>query len=121
VHAIAAGCAVIMKPAPETRAVAAALVDHLRTAGVPDGLVQLACTPDDEVGRHLITHDDVDKVMLTGSYDTAAMFLEWKPVLRINAARPSAMPDRSAPRQVWGSSRHRSTTTLPSTAGSRMP
>jgi RHH-type proline utilization regulon transcriptional repressor/proline dehydrogenase/delta 1-pyrroline-5-carboxylate dehydrogenase len=85
VHALAAGCAVIMKPAPETRAVAAALVDHLRTAGVPDGLVQLACTPDDEVGRHLITHDDVDKVMLTGSYDTATMFLEWKPALRINA------------------------------------
>ena len=84
-HAVAAGCAVIMKPAPETRAVASALVDQLVRAGVPDGLVQLACTPDDEVGQHLITHDDVDLVMLTGSYDTAALFLGWKPTLRINA------------------------------------
>ena len=47
--------------------------------------MQLACTPDDEVGRHLITHDDVDLVMLTGSYDTASMFLGWKPDLRIAA------------------------------------
>ncbi len=85
VHAVAAGCAVIMKPAPETRAVAALLVDQLRRAGLPDGLVQLACTPDDEVGQRLITHEDVDLVMLTGSYDTAAMFVGWKPTLRLNA------------------------------------
>ncbi len=85
VHAVAAGCAVIMKPAPEARAVAAELVDQLCRAGLPDGLVQLACTPDDEVGRHLITHDDVDLVMLTGSYDTAALFVGWKPGLGIRA------------------------------------
>ena len=85
VSALAAGSAVIMKPAPETRAVAALLVDQLLRAGVPAGLVQLACTPDNEVGRHLITHDDVDFVMLTGSYDTASMFLDWKPTLRLSA------------------------------------
>ncbi len=85
VHAIAAGCSVVMKPAPETRAVAAHLVDQLLRAGVPDGVVQLACTPDDEVGRRLITHPDVDLVMLTGSYDTASMFLGWKPDLHVQA------------------------------------
>ncbi len=85
VHAIAAGAAVIVKPAPETRAVAALLVDQLHRAGVPEDLVQLAATPDDEVGRRLITHEDVDLVMLTGSYDTASMFLEWRPDLNINA------------------------------------
>lgn len=85
VHAIAAGSAVIMKPAPEARAVAAALVDHLVEAGVPGGLVQLACTPDDQVGRHLITHPDVDMVMLTGSYTTADHFVDWKPDINLLA------------------------------------
>jgi RHH-type proline utilization regulon transcriptional repressor/proline dehydrogenase/delta 1-pyrroline-5-carboxylate dehydrogenase len=85
VSAVAAGSAVIMKPAPETRAVVALLVEQLHRAGLPEGLVQLACTPDNEVGRHLITHDGVDFVMLTGSYDTASMFLDWKPTLRLSA------------------------------------
>jgi RHH-type proline utilization regulon transcriptional repressor/proline dehydrogenase/delta 1-pyrroline-5-carboxylate dehydrogenase len=85
VHAIAAGSAVILKPAPEAREVGALLVEQLQSAGVPEGLVQLACTPDDEVGQHLVTHDGVDLVMLTGSLDTAALFLSWKPSLLINA------------------------------------
>lgn len=85
VHALAAGSAAILKPAPEAREVGALLVEQLLAAGVPEGLVQLACTPDDEVGQHLITHDDVDHVMLTGSMETASMFVGWKPSLAINA------------------------------------
>ncbi|NDA50630.1 MAG: aldehyde dehydrogenase family protein, partial [Actinobacteria bacterium] len=49
VHAIAAGGAAILKPAPEAREVGALLVDSLHQAGVPEHLVQLACTPDNEV------------------------------------------------------------------------
>ena len=85
VHAIAAGSAVILKPAPQARAVAAALVAHVVSAGAPDGLVQLACTPDDEVGRRLVTHGDVDLVVLTGSYETASMFVDWRPEIRLLA------------------------------------
>ena len=85
VHAIAAGSAVILKPAPEAREVGALLVQHLHAAGLPEGLVQLASTPDNEVGKHLITHDDVDLVMLTGSLQTAELFHSWKPDLRLNA------------------------------------
>jgi len=85
VHAVAAGSAAILKPAPQARAVAAALIAHLQEAGLPAGLVQLACTPDDAVGQHLITHPDVDQVMLTGSYDTAALFSGWKPDIRLMA------------------------------------
>ena len=84
-HAIAAGSSPILKPAPETRVIAEVLVDQLTRAGVPDGLVQLACAPDDEVGQHLITHPNVDLVMLTGSFDTASMFLGWRPDLRLHA------------------------------------
>lgn len=83
VHAVAAGSAVILKPAPQAREVAAALVDHCVSAGVPEGLIQLACTPDNEVGQHLITHRDVDLVMLTGSSETAGLFVSWKPDIRL--------------------------------------
>ncbi len=85
VSAIAAGSAVILKPAPEARAVAAALVQQLHEAGVPPDLVQLLCTPDNEVGKHLVTHPGVDMVMLTGSLETAQMFQSWKPDMYLNA------------------------------------
>ena len=41
--------------------------------------------PDDDVGRHLVTHPGVDAVVLTGSYDTARLFLGWQPDLRLLA------------------------------------
>jgi RHH-type proline utilization regulon transcriptional repressor/proline dehydrogenase/delta 1-pyrroline-5-carboxylate dehydrogenase len=85
VSAIAAGSAAILKPAPEARAVAASLVDQLHEAGVPQNLVQLVCTPDNEVGTHLVTHPGVDMVMLTGSIETAQMFQGWKPSMHLNA------------------------------------
>lgn len=85
VHAIAAGSAVIMKPAPEARSVAALLVNQLHEAGVPEHLVQLAATPDNHVGQHLITHPQVDMVMLTGSLGTANLFTSWKPDIALNA------------------------------------
>ena len=85
VGAIAAGNAVILKPAPEAVATAAELVGQLHAAGIPDDVVQLVSCPDDEVGRHLVTHEGVDAVVLTGSYDTARLFLDWKPSLRLLA------------------------------------
>lgn len=85
VSAIAAGSAAILKPAPEARAVAAALVQQLHEAGVPEDLVQLVCTPDNQVGKHLVTHSGVDMVMLTGSLETAQMFQIWKPDMYLNA------------------------------------
>jgi RHH-type proline utilization regulon transcriptional repressor/proline dehydrogenase/delta 1-pyrroline-5-carboxylate dehydrogenase len=81
--AIAAGNTVILKPAPETRAVAAALVEQVRLAGVPDDVIQLACTPDDEVGRRLICDPRVDMVVLTGAAETAALFRTWRPSIRL--------------------------------------
>ncbi len=85
VSALAAGNAVLLKPAPEAVATAAELVRHLHDAGVPRDIVQLVRCPDNEVGRHLVTHDGVDTVVLTGAYDTARMFLDWKPQLRLIA------------------------------------
>ena len=85
VHALAAGGAAILKPAPEARAVGAAMLAAFEAAGVPEGLIQLACTPDDEVGQHLVTHRGIDQVILTGSLATAEMFHDWRPDLQLRA------------------------------------
>ena len=47
--------------------------------------MQLVRCPDDDTGRHLVTHPGVDAVVLTGSYDTARLFLGWRPDLHLLA------------------------------------
>jgi RHH-type proline utilization regulon transcriptional repressor/proline dehydrogenase/delta 1-pyrroline-5-carboxylate dehydrogenase len=81
--ALAAGNAVILKPAPEVREVGFELATQLWRAGVPHDLVQFVACPDNEVGRRLVTHESVDAVVLTGAYETAQMFRAWKPSIRV--------------------------------------
>jgi len=81
--ALAAGNAVILKPAPEAVAVAFELVSQLWRAGVPREVLQMVPTRDDESGRHLVTHVGVGAVVLTGSFETATLFTSWKPTLRL--------------------------------------
>ena len=83
--ALAAGNAVILKPAPETVATAWLLVQQLWRAGIPRDVLQFVPTRDDEVGQHLVTHIDVAAVILTGSFATARMFTSWRPDLRLMA------------------------------------
>ena len=83
--ALAAGNAVILKPAPEVRAVAFELAQQFWRAGVPRDLMQFVACPDNEVGRRLVTHDDVATVVLTGAYETAQLFRSWKPSIRVLA------------------------------------
>ena len=83
--ALAAGNAVILKPAPETVAVAWTMVQAIWRAGVPQDLCQFVPTSDGPAGKRLITHPGVDAVILTGAWDTARMFLGWRPDLRLHA------------------------------------
>ena len=64
--ALAAGCAIVVKPAPETPLDAYLLAEALDEAGVPKGVVSIV-PAGREVGEHLVTHPDVDKVAFTGS------------------------------------------------------
>ena len=100
--ALAAGSSVILKPAPPAKRCAAELVAAFHEAGVPPELVALAPLDDGDVSRHLVTHEGVDRVILTGSYDTARLFRSWKPDMHLlgetsgkNAiiVTPSADPD----------------------------
>ncbi len=83
--ALAAGNTVLLKPAPEAVRVAWRLADQLWRAGVPLDVLHFVPSRDDEVGRHLVTHDGIDAVVLTGSLATAEMFLGWKPGLHLLA------------------------------------
>lgn len=83
--ALMAGNTVILKPPPETRATAWLLANQCWRAGIPRDVLQFVACPDDDTGRRLVTHPDVDTVILTGSYDTARTFLRWKPQLRLLA------------------------------------
>lgn len=80
---LAAGNAVILKPAPETPRCAELIVEAAHAAGVPDDVLQFVRTPDDEVGQALVTGSDA--VILTGSTETAEMFRRWRPDLPVLA------------------------------------
>jgi RHH-type proline utilization regulon transcriptional repressor/proline dehydrogenase/delta 1-pyrroline-5-carboxylate dehydrogenase len=83
--ALAAGNAVILKPAPESVAVAATLAEALWQGGVPRSVLQFVPCVDGEASQLLITHPDVDAVVLTGSWETARRFLGWRPDLQLHA------------------------------------
>ncbi|HET8618809.1 MAG TPA: aldehyde dehydrogenase [Acidimicrobiales bacterium] len=64
--ALLAGCAVIVKPAPETPLDALLLAEMIDGLGLPPGVVSVL--PGDRVaGEHLVGHPGVDKVAFTGS------------------------------------------------------
>ena len=64
--ALAAGCTVVLKPAPETPLDSYILAECLQDAGLPPGVVNIVAA-DRGVGEHLVTHPGVDKITFTGS------------------------------------------------------
>ncbi|MCR3718657.1 MULTISPECIES: aldehyde dehydrogenase [Prauserella salsuginis group] len=64
--ALAAGCTVVLKPAPEGPVSLYLLAEALEAAGLPEGVISVL-PGGREVGEHLVTHPGVDKVAFTGS------------------------------------------------------
>ncbi|KUL28895.1 bifunctional proline dehydrogenase/L-glutamate gamma-semialdehyde dehydrogenase [Actinoplanes awajinensis] len=87
--ALAAGSAVVLKPAgPAERCgtVLAGIVrDALAAAGADPDLVTLLQVDEAGLGRELISHALVDRVILTGAYETAALFRSFRPELPLLA------------------------------------
>ncbi|QLL23032.1 aldehyde dehydrogenase [Actinobacteria bacterium IMCC25003] len=83
--ALAAGNTVILKPAPETVATAWEIVSHLWAGGVPQDVLQFLPMRDDENGKYLVTNPGIDGLILTGSFDTAALFTSWRPEINLMA------------------------------------
>jgi glyceraldehyde-3-phosphate dehydrogenase (NADP+) len=70
--ALAAGNAVLVKPASATPLTARFLVDHLAGAGLPDGAIQLVAGPGSTLGPQLCADPRVRKISFTGSYEAGA-------------------------------------------------
>nr|WP_305110519.1 NAD-dependent succinate-semialdehyde dehydrogenase [Shinella lacus] len=74
--ALAAGCAVVLKPAEQTPLVAGAMFALAHEAGFPPGVVNLIYASEgDAVGRELCTHPAVRKISFTGSTEVGRLLM----------------------------------------------
>jgi acyl-CoA reductase-like NAD-dependent aldehyde dehydrogenase len=69
IPALLAGCAVVIKPAPETPLDALWLAEVIEQVGLPEGVVSVLPGGSD-VGEALVRHPGVDKIAFTGSSAT---------------------------------------------------
>ena len=82
---LASGSAVIIKPAHQARRCAAVMVEALWEAGIPREVLQLVNITEGALSKALISHKQVDRVILTGGWDTAKLFRSWRPDLPLLA------------------------------------
>lgn len=99
--ALAAGNSVILKPASATVLVAYLLCECFWRAGVPPETLQFVPCEGETVGAKLVSHPEVDVVILTGGTKTALKMLKDKPDLNLlaetggkNAMIVTALSDR---------------------------
>jgi betaine-aldehyde dehydrogenase len=64
--ALAAGCTVVLKPAPDAPLEFGVLMEAIEEAGIPDGVVNVV-NGGAATGEMLTDHPDVDKISFTGS------------------------------------------------------
>ncbi|HMM83383.1 MAG TPA: bifunctional proline dehydrogenase/L-glutamate gamma-semialdehyde dehydrogenase [Terrimesophilobacter sp.] len=83
--ALASGASVIIKPAKQAQRSGAVMVDALWRAGVPRDVLALVDLKDRGLGEKMVSHPKVDRVILTGGYETAELFRSWRPELNILA------------------------------------
>ncbi|MHB1008322.1 MAG: bifunctional proline dehydrogenase/L-glutamate gamma-semialdehyde dehydrogenase [Propionibacteriaceae bacterium] len=83
--ALAAGSPVIIKPAHPSRRSAQVMVEALWEAGVPRDALACVQLDDRSLGERLIRDERVERVILTGSYETAELFRSFRPDLPLLA------------------------------------
>jgi len=99
--ALAAGNTVILKPASDTVLIAYRLCQCFWQAGVPRTALQFMPCSGRTVGQQLVTHPEVDTVILTGGTATALQMLAAQPTMNLlaetggkNATIVTALADR---------------------------
>ncbi|ROS62883.1 L-proline dehydrogenase [Curtobacterium sp. PhB172] len=80
--ALAAGSAVVLKPAPPAERSGAVLASIIETAldahGAPADVLAFLQVSENELGQQLIASPMVDQVILTGAYETAELFRSFR-------------------------------------------
>ena len=74
--ALAAGCAIVLKPAEQTPLSALRFGELIAEAGVPDGVVNIVTGFGETAGAALANHPDVDKVAFTGSTEVGKLIVK---------------------------------------------
>lgn len=73
--ALAAGCTIVLKPAPGTPLTTLMLAELMKEAGIPDGVVNIISGGND-AGQAIVEHPDVRMVSLTGSTGTGKKIMK---------------------------------------------
>lgn len=73
--ALAAGCTVVLKPAPTTPITSLMLAELIKEAGIPDGVVNVI-SGGNETGQALVEHPLIRMVSLTGSTGTGKKIMK---------------------------------------------
>ena len=73
--ALAAGCTIVLKPAPGTPLTTLLLADLIKESGIPDGVVNII-TGGNDTGQALVEHPDVRMISLTGSTGTGKKIMK---------------------------------------------
>jgi len=82
---LAAGSAVIVKPAPQARRCGSLLVKALWDAGVPTSVLSLVHVDEGDLGRRLVSDPRVDRLILTGAFETAQLLRGFRHDLQLLA------------------------------------
>jgi acyl-CoA reductase-like NAD-dependent aldehyde dehydrogenase len=107
--ALAAGNAVVLKPAEETPLTARAMADCFREAGLPEGVLELVYGDGPTTGEALVTHPGPAQVSFTGSPPVGARILKQAGLKRVTLelgnnsgtiVEPDADLDHAVPRCV---------------------
>jgi len=73
--ALAAGCTIVLKPAPGTPLTTLMFAELIKEAGIPDGVVNVI-SGGNETGQALVEHPDVRMISLTGSTGTGKRIMK---------------------------------------------
>jgi betaine-aldehyde dehydrogenase len=73
--ALAAGCTIVLKPAPGTPLTTLMFAELIKEAGIPDGVVNII-TGGNDTGQAIVEHPDVRMVSLTGSTATGKKIMK---------------------------------------------
>jgi acyl-CoA reductase-like NAD-dependent aldehyde dehydrogenase len=90
--ALAAGCAVVLKPASQTPLSALLLAELETEAGLPPGWLNVVVGPASEIGDVLIEDERVRLITFTGSGDVGWKLRERAPRKRVNLELGNATP-----------------------------
>ena len=96
---LAAGSAVIIKPARLTARTGAVMVDALWQGGVPRDVLRLVSLASGDLGSQLVADERVGRVILTGSSETAELFRSFRadlPLLAETSGKNSIIVTPSA-------------------------